>query len=212
MNIESSVELLERVKDGDTAALERLLARYVSPLRGWAHRRLPTWARDLSDTQDLVQDALIKALRNLGRFKPDGPGALHKYLRLAVSNRIRDEIRRVGRRPVPVDLLDNVSDGSASPMDEAIGKQAREAYKAALAQLKEDDRELVIARLEHGFSYAELAAMFDKPTAAAARVAARRAVLKLASHMQGGEVLLYRQVKAWPGSLGATSSAPASTR
>jgi RNA polymerase sigma-70 factor, ECF subfamily len=189
MNLESSVELLERVKDGDTAALERLLAKYVGPLRGWAHRRLPTWARDLSETQDLVQDALIKALRNLGQFKPDGPGALHKYLRLAVSNRIRDEIRRVSRRPVPVDLLDNLADGSESPMDQAIGKQAIEAYRTALAQLREDDRELVIARLEHGFSYAELAAMFDKPTAAAARTAARRAVLKLASLMQGSDVV-----------------------
>jgi RNA polymerase sigma-70 factor (ECF subfamily) len=184
MDLESSLELLERVKAGDRDALERLLARYLRPLRRWAHGRLPRWARDLSDTQDLVQDAVLKTLRQLQAFEPAGPGALQAYLRQAVMNRIRDELRRASRRPAPVELHDEFESGATSPLEGAIGKEALERYNAALAQLEEDTREMIIARMELGFSYEELAAIFDKPTAAAARVAVRRAVIKVASLMQ----------------------------
>jgi RNA polymerase sigma-70 factor (ECF subfamily) len=184
MDLESSLELLQRVKAGDRDALERLLTRYMGPLRRWAHGRLPRWARDLSDTQDLVQDAVLKTLRQLKDFEPAGPGALQAYLRRAVMNRIRDELRRVGRRPAPVDLDDDMASGATSPLEGAIGQEALERYNAALAQLSEENRELVMARLEFGFSYEELAAIFGKPSAAAARVAVRRAVIKIAGLMQ----------------------------
>ena len=53
---ESSVELLERARAGDSDALDRLLGRYLPRLRRWASGRLPRRARDLSDTDDLVQE------------------------------------------------------------------------------------------------------------------------------------------------------------
>ena len=90
----SSLVLLERVRAGDPQALNRLVQRYLAPLTRWAAGRLPGWARDLSDTDDLVQDALMRTVRQLDRFEPRRDGALHAYLRSAVMNRIRDEIRR----------------------------------------------------------------------------------------------------------------------
>src|SRR4029450_10705025 len=72
---ESSLELLERARDGDAAALDRLLTRYLRPLQRWASGRLPRWARDLSDTGDLVQETLIQTLRNMGTFRPRREGA-----------------------------------------------------------------------------------------------------------------------------------------
>lgn len=100
---ESSLELLERAKDGDAAALDRLLTRYLRPLQRWASGRLPRWARDLSDTRDLVQETLVQTLRNIWTFRPRREGALQAYLRQAVMNRIRDEIRRSRRRPASED-------------------------------------------------------------------------------------------------------------
>ena len=91
--------LLERVRAGDTAALNRLLDRYLPRLSRWASGRLPQWARDLSDTDDLVQDTLIRSVANLDHFEASGEGALQAYLRGAVMNRIRDEIRRHRRTP-----------------------------------------------------------------------------------------------------------------
>ena len=183
---ESSFELLQREKDGDSEALNELLRRYLPALRRWAHGRLPIWARDLSDTQDLVQDTVVHALRHLQRFQPQHEGALHAYLRQAIVNRIRDELRRAHRRPAPVELGEREAGLSASPLEQAIGKEALDRYEKALASLRDDEREIVIARVELGYSYEEVAAAVGKPSADAARVAARRALVKLAQHMSGG--------------------------
>src|SRR5258708_26804587 len=68
LSLESSLTLLTRAKAGDRDALETLLERYRPRLRRWAHRRLPAWARDLTDTDDLVQETMVKTIRNLDRF------------------------------------------------------------------------------------------------------------------------------------------------
>ncbi len=184
MDLESSLDLLNLVKAGDGDALDRLLTRYQVPLRRWARGRLPTWARDMSDTDDLVQDAVLKTLRHLKEFEYAGPGALHGYLRTAVMNRIRDELRRAERHPVPSAIEEDMAGEMTSPLDAAIGAEAVARYEAGLQQLSEGDRELIIARVECGFSYEEIAAIFHKPTAAAAGMAVRRALLKLADAME----------------------------
>ena len=171
---ESSLELLERARDGDAAALDRLLTRYLRPLQRWASGRLPRWARDLSDTGDLVQETLIQTLRNIGTFRPRREGALQAYLRQAVMNRIRDEIRRSRRRPAPEDLGEHIPTDGTSPLDRAIGQETVERYEAALAELRDEDREAIVARVELGQSWEEVAAMLDKPSPAAARVATQR--------------------------------------
>lgn len=180
---ESSVELLERATAGDSAALDRLLARYLPRLRRWASGRLPCWARDLSDTEDLVQDTVLRTLKHLDGFHAQREGALQAYLRQAVMNRIRDELRRAKRRAPPKGLDDNVESPKASPLDEAIGREAAERYEAALAELRAEEREAIIARIELECSYEEMAVMLGKPTQNAARVAVRRAVVRLAVKM-----------------------------
>src|SRR5215475_9014372 len=87
---EMTTELLHRVKGGDHAALERLLERCLPALQRWAHGRLPGYARDMLETQDLVQEAVIAALRNLQAFEPRHHGALQAYLRQSVKNRVLD--------------------------------------------------------------------------------------------------------------------------
>jgi RNA polymerase sigma-70 factor (ECF subfamily) len=144
---------------------------------------LPLWARDLSDTQDLVQDAVLQVVRHLAHFDPKGPGALHAYLRAAVMNRIRDELRRAHRRPAATELDEDMCSKSASPFEMAMGKETLDRYEAALAELRDEERELIIARVELGLEYSELAAALGKPTPNAARVAVRRALIKLAETM-----------------------------
>ncbi len=180
---ESSVELLERARAGDSDALDRLLERYLPRLRRWASGRLPRRARDLSDTDDLVQDTVVKTLRHIDGFQPQREGALQAYLRQAIMNRIRDEFRRAKRRSPPEELADEVPSPLASPLDEAIGKEATERYEAALAELRDEEREAIVARLELQCSYDEMAVMLGKPSPNAARVAVRRAVMRLALKM-----------------------------
>lgn len=183
---ESSLELLERARAGDASALDALMGRHLPRLRRWAAGRLPRWARDVADTQDLVQDTLLRTFKRIDTFEPRGEGALQAYLRQGVLNRIRDEYRRAGRRPAAAELDSQLPAAAASPLEEAIGRQAIERYEAALQRLRPEDREAIIARIEMGFTHEELARLLGKPTANAARMALERALVRLAAEMGGG--------------------------
>ena len=183
---ESTFHLINRARAGDREALERLFARHLKPLQRWASGRLPGWARDLADTDDLVQDTLVQTFKRFEGFQPRGVGALQAYLRQAVLNRIRDELRRKGRRPEVTDLNGLERDGEQSPLEQAIGQEAVDRYERALERLKPEEREAIIARVEMGYSYEELAEAFGKPTPDAARKAAQRALVRLAEEMKRG--------------------------
>jgi RNA polymerase sigma-70 factor (ECF subfamily) len=180
----STVTLLGRARAGDTTALDELFARYLPNLRRWAHGRLPGWARGVIDTQDVVQDAMLQTFKNIETFDHRGAGALQAYLRQAVMNRIRDELRKAARRPA-AELLDTGRpDAGLSPLEEAIGAEAVARYDAALEQLEADERELIVARVELGFTYAEVAEATGRATANAARMAVARALVKLAETLR----------------------------
>jgi RNA polymerase sigma factor (sigma-70 family) len=182
-DLDSTFELIARVKAGDQQALERLFARHLRPMQRWASGRLPKWARDIADTDDLVQDALLQTFKRIEDFEPRRVGALQAYLRQAVLNRIRDELRRKGRRPDGTDLDGLADDSAESPLEQAIGGEAVERYEKALSALRPEEREAIIARVEMGYSYEEMAEALGKPTADAARKAAQRALVRLAAEM-----------------------------
>ena len=181
---ETTVELLERAKGGDSQALDRLLERCVPALRRWAHGRLPQTARGMNDTADIVQDTIIAAMRRLEVFQSRHQGALQAYLRQAVMNRIRDIIRHDKRRPEVSGLSEGIQDEATSPLEAAIGAENLERYERALQRLTPPDREAIIGRLEMLYGYDELATILGKPSAAAARMAVTRAMKRLADEMR----------------------------
>ena len=175
-----TLDLLARAKEGDGRAVEQLFERCMPQLLRWSHGRLPTYARDLANTQDIVQDALVSMLNHLDRFEARHPGALLAFLRQVVTNRIRDEIRRVVRRPVATELDTQQMDPAQRPLEIAMQREGMEHYQAALRRLRPCEREAIVARLEQHHSYDTVALILGKPNANAARVAVTRALAKLA--------------------------------
>ena len=182
-NSSSSVALLLRAKSGDEAARNELCARYLPRLRHWAHGRLPDWARDHLDTEDIVQDTLMQSVRRLDAFSPEHDRAFCAYLCEALRNRLRDAMRRATRRPARKPLEDVAPTPSPSPLELAVGEQALRRYEAALSRLREPDRELIVGRVELGLDYKELATLMNKPSLTATRVAVSRALVRLAIEM-----------------------------
>ena len=180
---DSTLHLLTAARAGDPDAVDRLLARYVPELNRWASGRLPGWARDISDTHDLVQETVFRVFKKLGGFEYRGEGALRAYLRQALMNRIRNEIRHARTRPAGEVLDSGVEDPGTSPHDEAVVSQTREQYESALLRLKPEERELIIARVELGLTYGEMAEMLGKPSPDAARMAVARALVRLTEEM-----------------------------
>jgi len=183
---ESSLILVRRAHDGDQAAINELFARYLPRLQRWAHGRLPSWARGSLDTHDLVQDTFMQVLKRLDQFEPRHEGAFQGYLRQALFNRVRDEIRRVQRRGLSDELDPDSPATDPSPLEQAIGQETLQRYEAALARLKDDDREAIILRVELGYPYSEIVTALGKPSVAAAHMAVSRALVRLAQEMAHG--------------------------
>jgi RNA polymerase sigma factor (sigma-70 family) len=157
-----------------------LFERTLGPLRRWARGRLPFYARAGANTEDVVQDAVVRALGHLDTFEHRTVGGLQAYLRQSVRNRIRDEVRRVSRRGVGEELPEALHDHGHSPLEQLILKERSERYLAALRTLKPNDRLAIIFRLEHRYSFEDIARKMGKSSPDAARMTVTRAVRRLA--------------------------------
>ncbi len=182
-DIESTASLLAKVREGDEEARARLVVRYRSLLRRWAHGRVPPRARALIDTEDVVQVTLLRALERAGRFEPRHEGAFLAYLRVILLNEIRATLRRVDRGPELEALPDGLEDRHPSPLAEAIGAEAIDSYEAALATLTEDQQQAVVLRVELGFTYQQVAEAMGSPSMDAARMLVARALARLSEKM-----------------------------
>lgn len=136
------------------------------------------------DTVDLVQETLLATFRNLDTFEARGDGALQAYLRQALINRVRSQIRNSGVRPQFTPLDSREPDDATSPLEAAIGRQTLDRYESALARLSASARSAVVSRVELGLSYAQIAELLDKASADAARMTVARALVQLAEEME----------------------------
>ena len=176
---------LERARAGSPSAVGALFTRYSSWLRRWTHGRLPRWVRGAVDTSDLVQDSLHHTFSRLPEFEPEHAGALRAYLRRAVENRIRDEMRRAAFRLsviVPDDPV-RLTDEATAQFRQIVDDEAWGRYLQGLERLNARDRRLIVGRAEFGYSYRQLAFTERLPTPDAARKAVRRALVRLLGAM-----------------------------
>ncbi len=141
----------------------------------------------MMDTDDLVQQVLMKTLRHVDSFEPTQTGGFQSYLRAGVTNLIRDELRRRQRQPHGHQTASSVEAFGPSPLEELVGREKLDRYERGLSQLSVSDREIVVARLELGLSYNEIAKELGKPSADAARMAVTRAVTRLAEEVRSAK-------------------------
>lgn len=179
----SSVGLGSRPKKIRPSSFSRVFASLHSGLVRWTRGRLPRWARGRVDTDDLVQEAFFGLFRRLPHLDPMRRGALQAYLRRSIQNRVRDEVRRAGSVEVQQVESDARPASGASPLEATIAHDDEQRFRCALATLPTQDQELIVGRLDLGYSYEQLALACSKASADAARVAVRRALLKLAEQI-----------------------------
>jgi RNA polymerase sigma-70 factor, ECF subfamily len=177
--LDSTIVVLERARDGDLAARREMLTRTIEPLRRWTRGKLPGFARASANTDDIVQDVVVRALQTLPRFEYTTAGAVLAYLRTSVRNRVTDEIRKVSRRGIECEVTEIV-DESYSPLEELILREQSERYVAALRLLRPNERMLLILRLEQRLPFDEIARRLHKSSANSVRVACSRALKRLA--------------------------------
>ena len=173
-------DLLDRAQGGDALARDALLRRYQGALTRWAHGRLPQHARDLSETADLVQLTLLRAISNLDGFDPRRPGAFTSWLRRIFQNLVLDELRRSKARGGQAQRVELDVEAPPQVVD-AVGAESLASYQSALETLPQDLREAVVLSIEFGLNHEELAEAIGAPSANAARMRVTRALAQLAS-------------------------------
>jgi len=196
-DLQSTVELTIRARAGDQAALEALCLRCLKSLTRYAAGRLPPAVRGMLETQDVVLEAVQRGMFRLNEFEDRHPGALIAYMRTILKNLIVDYVRTAIRRPLQVSLDEQQADRGQSPLERVLDDEQIRLYEAALERLKPRDAALVTLKIEEQLGYDEIAVELGFPSGNAARVAARRAVLRLAHEMSR-----LRHTKSHPGVAG----------
>ncbi len=153
-----TLDLLNRWHSGDEAALGELLRRDLPWIRERVHRRLGDRLRARDQTDDLVQEACLEALRYAPRFLVSSRPQFRGILATIVENAIRVRLRWVNRqrravakeRPLPTDTvlaLDAVARSTCSPSSR-IGQVEQEAWvRFGIELLKAEDKQVLILRL-----------------------------------------------------------------
>lgn len=146
-------QLVQAVLDGERAAFTQLVRRYDPALR----RMVFAMIRNATELEDVLQDAYIKAFRNLGTF--DSGNSFKAWLHRISYTTALDHIRSNQRRSA--DELPEVVVSAASTESVAVSKVA---VAAALAKLSEAQRTALLLIDGHEFSYDEVAAVLDIPS------------------------------------------------
>ena len=185
--------LLAAAQAGDEQAFRRLVEPYRHALEVHCYRMLGS----AHDTEDLVQETLLRAWRALERFEPRAQ--LQTWLYRIATNACLDELERRPRRPEPIDPFpDRPLDEGASPTYDPAARYAiREGMELALLhaiqELPGRQRAVLIFRDVLGWTAPEVAELLES-TVASVNSALQRARATIDRHLPA-------QPRAVPGQL-----------
>ena len=151
-------ELIARARAGDVAAYEAIVRRYQDVAVRTAHLICPG-----TDADDAVQEAFIKAFDALPRFREGSP--IRPWLLRIVANEARNRRRSAGRRQgLALRAADSTPPRTApGPEQIVMAAEERSELLAALATLRDDDREVLGARFLLDLSETETAETLGIP-------------------------------------------------
>jgi RNA polymerase sigma-70 factor (ECF subfamily) len=200
VNTPETQELLDQAQRGDDAARERLLAQHREPVRRMIALRLDPAIAARVDASDVVQDVLLEASRRLDTYLANPVLPFHLWLRHIAKDHLIDAHRRhraqrrgVDReRPIvpaalagksSVELAGQLMDPERTPASAAIQHEMERRLHLAIAELDEDDREVILMRHFEQLSNQEVAAGLGL-TEAAASMRYLRAMRRLRGLLQ----------------------------
>ena len=158
-------QFLERLRQGETAAFERLVAEHSGDVYALLYRL----TADPEEARDLTQETFLRAFQSISRFRGDANLKTWMY-RIAVNqarNRWRWWRRRKRDVTVSLDATDDCheqplaatlrDDAAVDPEQETLAREREGQLREALLGLRRSYREAVILRDVEGFSYEEIA-------------------------------------------------------
>ncbi|MGC6487931.1 MAG: RNA polymerase sigma factor [Planctomycetota bacterium] len=188
--------LVRRALDHDRDAVDQLFERYRDRLRA-ALRKLigPKYRTFLADSEDATHDAILSALKRLDKFEYRGDGSFLAWLLKSAEYEILGRVRAMEakKRSAPGSQLVLDDAAVAVPAKDATPSQVHdeaelaERIRAAMQQLPEREREIIVLRRYMELDSAEICEEMGLPTEGAARALLSRAQARLAGHLSRQE-------------------------
>lgn len=166
---------MRALRRGDDSALDRLMARWQTPLRAFLYRH----TQNEFDALDLAQETFVRVYRHRDRFRPEA-ARFSTWLFSIALNLARDRARRLARRPTAaLETAPEQTDPAAQPAAQAEANERASVVRAAIAALPEDLRAAVILFEYEAKSHAEIAAIVNAtPKAVETRLHRARQLLR----------------------------------
>jgi RNA polymerase sigma-70 factor (ECF subfamily) len=173
--------LLERARAGERAVFDELFARHREPVRRGIALRLDRRVAARVDVSDVVQETYLEAARRLPAYleRPDMPFRLwllwlaREKVLVAHRQHLGADMRSVGREaaPLPPDpsarFVCGLLGRGPSPSHAAAAAELAERLRAALGQLDEDERSILLWRHFEQLANREIAQLLRISDAAA---------------------------------------------
>ncbi len=151
--------LVVRLRVGNPGAVEELFLLYVPRLYRFVQH---VAGSDTTDTEDIVQDTVLAALRGVGRFR--GDSGLYTWLCAIARHKVQDYIehQQRHRRHLVAEELEDLQ-ATASPAPPLEGRiLQRHALEQAMAGLPMDYRLVLSGKYMEGFTVRELAEIMGR--------------------------------------------------
>lgn len=182
------LRLMERIKAGDTAALEALYGRYGRAALAVCRRILG----DPRDAEEAMLDAFTQIWENGDRYDPSRASPL-SYLMTVARSRAIDRARARGRHGRWLSdederLLERLANGApaaASPLAKVLSAESRGVVVAALGRLPVEQREALELAFFEGLSHREVADRLGAPLGTV-KTRIRQGLLRLRSGLEEG--------------------------
>ena len=178
--------LVQAAKRGAPSAWSAVLQRYERMLRGHV-RTLVASHHAAIDPDEIVQATFARAWAQIQLFEYQGEGSFRRWLHRLAKNLYLNQLRSDGRRPerrAETRILEVAVDERESAR--AQGQLDRLAVDQALADLEEEDREILLMRTDEGLTVAQIAAILDC-SHETAQVRLTQALKRLHLRLGGGE-------------------------
>lgn len=163
-------DVVALAQQGREPAFRELIRRYERPVFSLIYRMV----RDSTAAEDLAQDAFIKVLNHIDKYRPEFK--FSSWLFKIANNIAIDHLRRRQLDTVSIDGSPNamtaselaatsfdIADDSENALDELASKELGNAIEQAIGKLRPEYRNCIMLRHVEGRSYEEIAATLDLP-------------------------------------------------
>jgi RNA polymerase sigma-70 factor (ECF subfamily) len=151
---ENDVELVERMRNGDAAALRSIVEQYQERIFALIYGIV----RDRHEVEDVAQEVFLKVFRRINAF--DGRSRFYTWLYRVAANAAKDHVKKRSRRPaMALDEDAGIPSMLRGPAENAERAELRRTVRAAIGSLQARYREDLTLRELEGLSYNEIAAI-----------------------------------------------------